>query len=153
MIQRPHKKSNSKMEWPRPPPLDGKFHHVFTFFNLKPSLNVWAILYSCDTNQPVTRHNAMTLNTPVFLHNIFAWRQLNVRIYRFTPNLDRTESWLADTDPHHVMYLETFVENNIYRMSQCLNASMRVIKSSRPWLQVSNSVFHRRLEYLSNLKS
>ena len=27
------------MEWPRPPPpLDGKFHHVFTFFNLKPSL-------------------------------------------------------------------------------------------------------------------
>ena len=33
------KKSNSEMEWPRPPPpLDGKFHHVFTFFNLKPSL-------------------------------------------------------------------------------------------------------------------
>ena len=34
------KKSNSDMEWPRPPPpLDGKFHHVFTFFNLKPSLS------------------------------------------------------------------------------------------------------------------
>ena len=33
------KKCNSEMEWPRPPPpLDGKFHHVFTFFNLKPSL-------------------------------------------------------------------------------------------------------------------
>ena len=27
------------MEWPRPPPpLDGKFQLVFTFFNLKPSL-------------------------------------------------------------------------------------------------------------------
>ena len=33
MTQRPYKKSNSEMEWPRPPtPLDGKFHHVFTFW-------------------------------------------------------------------------------------------------------------------------
>ena len=76
-----------------------------------------------------------------------------MRIYRFTPNLDRAESWLADTDPHHVMYLKTFLENNIYSMSQSLNASMRIIKSSLPWLKVSNSVFHRRLEYLSALKS
>ena len=38
-------------------------------------------------------------------------------------------------------------------MSQSLNASMRIIKSSLPWLKVSNSVFHRRLEYLSALKS
>ena len=113
-------------------------------------INVWAILYRIHVTQTNPWHVIMPWHSipPFFLHNIFARRQLNVRIYRFTPNLDRAESWLADTDPHHVMYLKTFLENNIYSMSQSLNASMRIIKSSLPWLKVLNSVFHRRLKYL-----
>ena len=50
----------------------------------------------------------MRVKTPVIsenIHNIFAGRQLNVRIYRFTPDLDRTVPWLADADADQVMAL------------------------------------------------
>ena len=84
----------------------------------------------------------MTVKTPVIsenIHNEFARRQLNVRIYRFTPNLDRAVPRLADADQVMALKFEG------------------IIKSSRPWLhvtgiQVSNSAFHRRLKYISNSK-
>ena len=82
----------------------------------------------------------MTVKTPVIsenIHNEFARRQLNVRIYRFTPNLDRAVPRLADAD--QVMALK--FEGIIKIKKESNQAALGYM------LQVSNSAFHRRLKY------
>ena len=61
----------------------------------------------------VIRHNVMTVGTPVIsknIHNICALRQLNVRIYRLTPNLDRAVPRLADADQVMALKFEGIIK-------------------------------------------
>ena len=106
----------------------------------------------CDNNMSqVICHNVMTVKDPSYLPGD-NWMWGFIGLHQILTGL--SHGWLILTLTMSCIWKHFLkIISTVWVMSQSLNASMRVIKSSLPWLKVLNSVFHRRLEYLSALKS